>query len=400
MSVALHPANARRAAAAPPSAGEGAATVAHAVEGKDIDAKMAAAVVRDARQGGASELSIEQCTVLGPGQVLAVVDTSCIATVRICNSVIASGANGTAQSRPSEGAQAGSVRELTLDECGFAPGFLSLADLYRELSGLKSLTFRRSKLEAPPAPGPRGDQRSPVALLARPLALGYCAHLQRVEIGWCSLGTTGTSAVLQQLHLAVSSSPAHMCVREIALPGNGAGDACVPSLAQLLCGPVGRTLRVLDLTSNELTSTGMDTLASRLLQGCRQALGLHVFRCGFNPMGSAALRGIFLCMSVCEHMSEVALPGCELGPEGAPELASGVQSVLMLRTLDLSQNAIGDAGLAQVFKVWQGCESPRGSRADRGGSDSYETSSSGYTSSESACRVLTERSMQTVWHRA
>ncbi|GLC37313.1 hypothetical protein PLESTB_001137300 [Pleodorina starrii] len=73
----------------------------------------------------------------------------------------------------------------------------------------------------------------------------------------------------------------------------------------------------------------------------------HVFLCK-RPLGPAACRAVASCLQVCPGVKSITLSYCGITCEGVAALCEGLRTCRELLVLDLSYNAIGDAGAASL----------------------------------------------------
>ena len=180
-------------------------------------------------------------------------------------------------------------------------------------------------------------------------AAGCGSRLDMLNISSCELGDAGAV----ELAAALAGGAR---VGELLLAGNGITDAGAVALADAIALQKPQHLLRLDFSGNKFGEAGMAALARAVCAPGTALLRLNLRNletCG--DAGAAALAPALAARSC--SLAELLLNGCSVGARGAAALAaallerasSGTTSARL--RLDLSDNALGDAGAGAIAQA-------------------------------------------------
>lgn len=113
-------------------------------------------------------------------------------------------------------------------------------------------------------------------------------------------------------------------------------------------------LLTLDLTGNVLGSAGAEILASILSRGALP--GLEVLKLGRNGIGDQGLVALARQLRLLPELRDICLHSNGIGDEGIGALLANLRPVefRQLRTLNLRNNRINDAGCSILIEAFEG----------------------------------------------
>ncbi|XP_053489149.1 tonsoku-like protein [Ictalurus furcatus] len=162
-----------------------------------------------------------------------------------------------------------------------------------------------------------------------------------------SLAPASLSPLLRALKLQSS-------LTELSLSGNRLNDDLLPEL--ISAATTMPHLRLLDISANHITGEGIKKAASAL-EGRTQ----HAFPCleelnvSMNPLGDGWSQALACLLSACPLLATLSLQACGLTARFLQQhrllLASALTGTGHLRSVCLSQNALGSTGFELVLKT-------------------------------------------------
>ncbi|XP_060790341.1 tonsoku-like protein [Neoarius graeffei] len=162
-----------------------------------------------------------------------------------------------------------------------------------------------------------------------------------------SLAPASLSPLLRALKLQSS-------LTELSLSANRLNDDLLPEL--ISAAVTMPRLRVLDISANQITGEGIKKAASTL-EGRTQ----HAFPCleelnvSMNPLGDGWSQALAGLLSACPLLATLSLQACGLTARFLQQhrllLASALSGTGHLRSVSLSQNALGSTGFELVLKT-------------------------------------------------
>jgi len=129
--------------------------------------------------------------------------------------------------------------------------------------------------------------------------------------------------------------------------GHYVGDSGAIAISMALAANGGGKVKTLDLSVNDIGDIGAKAVADMLSNNTV----LSDLRIGWNEFGLKAMGVLFNAVAKGNNtLHRLAIPGSELGDEGARQLRKimATGSGLQIQRLDLSHNQIGTAGRADV----------------------------------------------------
>lgn len=162
----------------------------------------------------------------------------------------------------------------------------------------------------------------------------YANSLVELNVFNCGLGSAGIS----QLCKALAGS----AVYSLIIDNNAIGDSGAETISDELLAK-SPTLTRLTLCYNELTEKG----AQRLARGICGNLGLRSLDLSFNALGPRGASAILVAVRT-SRVNTLRLSGCDLGDEGAREVARFIQDPGCVRDIDVGRNAIHESGIAEI----------------------------------------------------
>ncbi|XP_064364035.1 tonsoku-like protein [Dromaius novaehollandiae] len=140
-------------------------------------------------------------------------------------------------------------------------------------------------------------------------------------------------------------------LRQLRLAGSGLGDGAAAELLAALDTMPGLVL--LDLSGNRLSAQGLQQLVPRL-PGTAAFQSLEELDLSLNPLGDAGCRPLALLLRACPVLTTLWLQGCGFAAgflqHCRPALAGALAGAAHLKTLAVSCNALGPAGLEQLLR--------------------------------------------------
>ncbi len=193
--------------------------------------------------------------------------------------------------------------------------------------------------------------------------------LGEIDVSICDLGPDGVGSVLG----ALSGHPALSVLR---IGGNNPGDLGARAISRFLLCPGGRRLIELEMQHSGITEVGALELAAALTKVYTLE---RLDMCGnsFGPRGAAAVIDALAAAVSTTPMDTIGFQSCEIGDDGAAAVgrliarrgcksvflndnemqAAGAKAIAdsvavsacVVEALDLSQNPIGDEGVAYLL---------------------------------------------------
>jgi hypothetical protein len=165
-----------------------------------------------------------------------------------------------------------------------------------------------------------------------PIVSGYCP-IKRLILTRSGLGVHGASAIFAAL-------TGNIFLEELVMNGNHATDSAMLPLIKLLSHTQSR-LRIISLGSNDITARGMTELGV--------AIGPHPYLeevfLNDNPIGDEGAMKLFKHLRDNNNLTTLNLCHCNMKKcDWGPKL----QVMLMLRSLNCSQNLIDDEGFKNI----------------------------------------------------
>ncbi|XP_068789657.1 tonsoku-like protein [Struthio camelus] len=140
-------------------------------------------------------------------------------------------------------------------------------------------------------------------------------------------------------------------LRQLRLAGSGLADGAAAELLAALSTMPGLTL--LDLSGNQLSAQGLQHLVPQL-PGPAAFQSLEELDLSLNPLGDASCRPLALLLQACPVLTTLRLQACGFAAgflrHCRLSLAGALAGAAHLKTLAVSCNALGPAGLEQLLR--------------------------------------------------
>lgn len=244
----------------------------------------------------------------------------------------------------------GTIRALDLGVCGLGPSFAPALARYMIRAPLAGAAFERLELGGPTSSSlQKPNQLRGISALAAVLQQ-RSPRLSALGLSHNGIGSTGEGTSCMHALAALAANLTALASLDIA--ANGLGRAAAPLLELL---PVYPSLTELDVSGNELSDWGAETLSAALLaaaasgdemrtyvkglSGAASTLATSLFR---NPQARARLRG-----RQCQ-LRTLSVGDNRITVVGARALAIAVASCASLSHLTLSDNPLTDVGVAAI----------------------------------------------------